>query len=62
MKFVENCGVNIGVKHFQVVKFDGDPPAPGEKKEPAEIIEGGDDIPTRVTYRRGQYPTVLIEG
>jgi hypothetical protein len=62
MDLDENCDLIIGVKHFQVVKFDGDPPPPGEKKEPAEIIEGGDDVPTRVTYRRGQHPTVLIEG
>lgn len=39
---------------FQLVKFDGDAPVVGELKEPAEIIEGGDDKKTEVVYRKGE--------
>lgn len=40
------------VQRWRLVKWDGDPPAADETKEPIEIIEGGDDIPTRVVFRR----------
>lgn len=40
------------VQRWRLVKWDGDPPAADEKKEPIEIIEGGDDIPARVVFRR----------
>lgn len=40
------------VQRWRLVKYDGDPPAAGETKEPIEIIEGGDDIATRVVFRR----------
>ena len=39
-------------RRWRLEKFDGDPPKEGEHKEPVEIIEGGDDIPTRVVYRK----------
>lgn len=46
---------NVQVKQrFELVKFDGDPPKPGELKEPAEIIEGGDDVEPQVVYRQGE--------
>lgn len=48
---------NVQVKQrFELVKFDGEPPQPGELKEPAEIIEGGDDIESSVVYRQGEGP------
>ena len=28
------------ITRYRLVKWDGDPPGPGEHKEPAEIIEG----------------------
>lgn len=44
--------VEIGVKRWRLNKYVGDPPKPGEDKEPFEIIEGGDGLPTRVVHRR----------
>ncbi len=41
----------VGVKHFRLTKYDGDPPRPGEDKAPVEIIQGGDGLPTRVWRR-----------
>lgn len=43
------------VQRWRLVKWDGDPPAPGEAKEPIEVIEGGDDVPTRVVFRRAGF-------
>lgn len=39
------------VNRWQLVKWEGDPPQPGEQKEPIEIIEGGDGVDT-VRYSR----------
>lgn len=49
----EQAAVRVN-QRFELVKFDGEPPRPGELKEPAEIIEGGDDIERRVVYRQGE--------
>lgn len=48
----ETPPVELKVKRWRLAKYDGDPPKPGEHKEPVEIIEGGDDIPTRVIFRK----------
>lgn len=42
------------VVRWRLEKFDGDPPKPGEKKEPIEVIEGGDDIKPRIVKERKQ--------
>jgi len=34
----------IKIKGLQLVKWDGDPPAPGEYKEPKEILTFKDDV------------------
>lgn len=48
---------------WQLVKWEGDPPEPGEPKEPIEIIEGGRDHATRVTFRRsGADPASYAKG
>jgi hypothetical protein len=39
--------LNIRVR-WRLVKWEGEPPKEGEQKEPLEVIEGGDDIQTRV--------------
>ncbi len=50
------------VQRWRLVKYDGDPPAAGDTKEPIEIIEGGDDIATRVVFRRpGFDPTCYAD-
>lgn len=43
---------SVREKRWTIAKYEGDPPRAGETKEPFEIIEGGDDIPTRVIFRR----------
>lgn len=43
---------SVGTKRWQIAKYEGDPPRAGEHKEPFEVIEGGDDIETRVILRR----------
>lgn len=43
---------SVGVKRWQLTKYEGDPPKPGEQKEPFEIIEGGEDIEPRVIFRK----------
>lgn len=35
-------------ERFQLRKWDGDPPKPGEDKPPVEIITFGDGIPTTI--------------
>lgn len=35
---------------WKLEKFDGEAPLPGEHKLPVEVIEGGDDLPTVVSY------------
>jgi len=47
----DEAGVNVEVTHFRLTKYEGDPPQPGEEKEPIEIIQGGDNLPTRVWRR-----------
>jgi len=56
----EKASFQAKVKRFQLVKFDGEPPALGELKEPAEIIEGGDDVETRIVYRKGAVDEKLM--
>lgn len=41
------------VARWRLEKFDGEH-VEGDGKKPVEIIEGGDDIPTRVVYRKGE--------
>lgn len=48
----DNTTPSVGVKRWQIAKYEGDPPRAGEQKQPFEIIEGGDDIDTRVIFRR----------
>ena len=48
----ETSKPSVGVKRWKIEKFDGDPPRAGETKQPFEVIEGGDDIDTRVIFRR----------
>lgn len=55
----ENISLQI-TERFQLVKFDGEPPAQGELKEPAEIVEGGEGIETIVTYRYGEGEVVKL--
>jgi len=54
----EQMKTQIEEQDWQLVKFDGEAPAPGEMKEPAEIVEGGPDKDTSVTYRKGEGNTV----
>ncbi|MBI3771460.1 MAG: hypothetical protein HY272_01955 [Gammaproteobacteria bacterium] len=56
----EKMQAQITEQRFELVKFDGEPPAPGEVKEPAEIIEGGDGIETAITYRKGEGDTLKL--
>jgi hypothetical protein len=44
------AGPSVRVDRMQLVKWDGEVPAPGETKEPLEIIVCGDDTPTRVLH------------
>lgn len=58
----DRSGVKMGVKEYKLVKWDGDAPQGGipedakdfPEKYPqvAEVIRGGDGIPTTVIYRR----------
>lgn len=48
-------------RHFRLEKFDGEPPQPGEHKDPVEIIEGGDGEPTVVTNCRTGERRILKE-
>jgi hypothetical protein len=55
----ENVGLKFDFTRFRLVKWDGDPPIPEDAEtEPqkypqvAEVLEGGEGIPTRVIYRR----------
>lgn len=48
----ESLTPRTGVKHWRVTKYEGEPPRAGEHKDPFEIVEGGDDIETRVIFRR----------
>lgn len=40
---------------WRLEKYDGDPPKPGEKKLPVEVIEGGDGRPTVVSYPQKEF-------
>jgi len=47
---------------WRLVKWEGDPPPDADDVDPLghpqvlEVIEGGDDVPTKVTYRRPEWP------
>ncbi len=50
--------VQIQEQRVELVKFNGDPPAAGEYKEPAEIIEGIAGCEMKTTYRAGEGATI----
>jgi len=55
---IEQLHTEIVEQNWELVKFNGEPPAPGELKEPVEIMQGGDNKRTAVTYRQGEGDTI----